>query len=105
MNDFRVIYRILRQLDKNKGREDFEVQRISAQEMKIAYEDWEQILIELQESGYIRGIVYTQTMSDKFPHIVEPIHPCITLKGMEYLETNSMMAKVKDLLKMAGEII
>lgn len=73
--------------------------------MKINYEEWEQIVIELQINGYIRGIVYNQTMSDKFPHTVEPIRPQITLKGMEYLEENGMMAQAKELLKMAGDIL
>ena len=44
-------------------------------------------------------------MSSKFPHIVEPIRPRITLKGMEYLSENSMMAKAKEVLKMVGDIV
>lgn len=105
MGDFKIIYKILRLLDKHKGDEAFEYGSISAQSMKISYEEWEQMMIELQINGYIRGIVYTQTMSDKFPHIVEPIRPQITLKGMEYLEENGMMAKAKELLKMGGDIL
>ena len=105
MGDFKIIYKILRMLDKHKGDETFEYGSISAQSMKINYEEWEQIVIELQINGYIRGIVYNQTMSDKFPHIVEPIRPQITLKGMEYLEENGMMAQAKELLKMAGDIL
>ena len=105
MTDFKIIYKILRLLDKHKGDESFEYESISAQSMKISYVEWEQMMIELQANGYIRGIVYTQTLSDKFPHIVEPIRPQITLKGMEYLETNGTMAKAKELLRMAGDIL
>lgn len=105
MNNFQVIYKILRLLDKHKGNETFDYEMISAKAMKLEYEEWEQILIELQMGGYIRGVTYTQTMSDKFPHIVEPIRPQITMKGMEYLETNSMMSKAKEALRMIGEFI
>ena len=105
MTDFKVIYKILRLLDRHKGEEAFDYEAISAQAMKLPYAEWEQILIELQINGYIRGIGYTQTLSDKFPHIVEPIRPQITMTGMEYLANNGMMAKAKELLRMAGEIL
>lgn len=105
MTDFKAIYRILRLLDKHKGDEAFDYESISAQAVKLPFAEWEQIMIELQINGYIRGIVYTQTLSDKFPHIMEPIRPQITMKGMEYLENNGMMAKARDLLKIAGDII
>lgn len=105
MQDFQIIYKILRLLDKHKGDETFDYASISTSALNARYGDWEQILIELQENGYIRGIVYTQDMSSKFLHIVEPIRPRITLKGMEYLSENSMMAKAKEVLKMVGDIV
>lgn len=105
MDNFKAIYKILRSLDKHKGQEDFDYQSISASAMKLEYAEWEQLMIELQINGYIRGLVYTQTMSDKFPHIAEPIKPQITMKGMEYLETNSMMSKAKEALRMIGDIL
>lgn len=103
--DFKSIYKILRTLQKWRGREDFEVKLISADALKLEFVDWEQLMIELQESGYIKGLVYTQTMSDMFPHIVEPIHPRISLKGIEFLEENSLMRKAAEVLKLAGDIL
>ncbi|WP_430408190.1 YjcQ family protein [Helcococcus kunzii] len=47
----------------------------------------------LKQSGYIIGIVIDQTHSDYSSRIVEPITPRITLKGLEYLQENSMMKK------------
>ena len=105
MNNFKVIYKILRLLDKHKGKESFDYAEISAQAMQISYEEWEQLMIELQEAGYVRGLVYEQSLPERFPHIVEPLRVRITLKGMEYLCENGMMAKAKDALKMAGEIL
>lgn len=105
MDNFKAIYKILRLLDKHKGDETFDYAMISAQALKLDFPAWEQLLIEMQEAGYIRGIVYNKGLMDKFPHIAEPIEPTITLKGMEYLANNSMMSKAKELLKMVGEIV
>lgn len=103
--DFTVIYKILKTLQKWRGRENFSVKLISAGKMKMEFPDWEQLMIELQRSGYIDGIVYTQTLSDMFPHIVEPVTPRITMRGMEYLEENSLMKKAEEKLKLIGEFI
>jgi len=103
--NFSIVYKILKVLDRWKGNEQFDVSLISAQAMKIDYPAWEQIMIELQRNGYIDGIVYSQTMSDSFPHIHEPICPRITLRGMEYLEENNLMKKAEEALKLVGEIV
>ena len=103
--DSTSIYKILRTLQRWRGREDFEVELISAKQLKMEYADWEQLMIELQDSGYIKGIVYTQALSDIFPHICGPIKPRITMLGIEYLEENSLMKKAADTLKMIGEFI
>ena len=103
--DFTVIYKILRTLQKWRGRESFEVELISAKAMKMEYEDWEQLMIELQEDGYIKGLVYSQGLTDMFPHISEPICPEITIKGLEYLEENKFMRKAANMLKGAVDIV
>lgn len=40
-----------------------------------------------------------------YRHIAELIKPQITIKGLEYLAENRFMAKEKEALKIAGEII
>lgn len=105
MKEFTAIYKILAYLNKHKGDPNFDVSEIAAGKLKLGYEEWEQIMIELQVNGYIRGLVVTQTLSDRFPHIVEPIRPVITLKGMEYLQENSMMNKAEKALAKAGEVV
>lgn len=105
MNDFKAIYKILRTLQKWRGREDFEPELISAKRLKMEYEDWEQLMIELQEGGYIKGLVYTKTLTDKWPHIAEPIEPRITLDGISFLQNNSDIQKAIEALKLVGEFI
>lgn len=96
--DFTVIYKILRYLDRNAGNEDCDMRMISAEELGIAEVRWEQIMIELAENGYIKGVAYSQLLGDKFPHLAQPIQPRITLKGMEYLEENGKMKKAAQII-------
>ena len=105
MDNFKIIYKILQELEKNMGNEKFNITIISAEKMKISFEKWEQLLILMQEEGYIKGLVLSKDLESTYRHIIEPIKPQITIKGLEYLTNNSMMAKAKEMLKMAGEII
>lgn len=97
MNDFKVIYKILRFLEQNMGNESCDLNGISPDALGIAEAGWEQLLIALQEDGYIKGMAYSQTQEDKFPHLARPITPRITLRGLEYLKENSMMKKAEQL--------
>lgn len=105
MDNFKIIYKILRELEKNMGDEGFCIETVSAEKMKISFEKWEQLLILMQEEGYIKGLVLSSDTTSMYRHIAEPIKPQITIKGLEYLADNSMMAKAKEALRMAGEII
>lgn len=96
--DFTAIYKILKHLDRYAGDEDCDMRMISAEELGISEVKWEQLIIELAENGYIKGVVYSQMLNDKFPHIAGVIHPRITLKGMEYLEENSKMKKAAQIV-------
>ncbi len=85
MDNFKIMYKILRELEKNMGNEKFSVETISAEKMKISFEKWEQLLILMQEEGYIKGLVLSKDLEQTYRHIAEPIKPQITIKGLEYL--------------------
>lgn len=105
MKQFRAIYRILRTLIQYNGDSDFDVKQIGADVVGLSEAEWEQIMIELLREGYIRGVGMTQSLSDAFPRIVYPIHPQITLKGMQYVEENSMMQKAMRAFKGISEVL
>lgn len=105
MDNFKIMYKILRELEKNMGNEKFSVETISAEKLKVSFEKWEQLLILMQEEGYIKGLVLSKDLEQTYMHISEPIKPKITIKGLEYLSDNSFMAKAKEALRMEGEII
>lgn len=104
MDNFKVIYRILRELEKNMGNDAFQPCTISAERLGVPFGRWEQLLVLMQDEGYIKGIVLEKSLESPLRHIAEPVFPQITIKGLEYLAENSFMAKAKEALKMAGEI-
>lgn len=101
----RTMYRILKTLSKYLGRQDFTNELISAKKLGVSYEEWSYLLILLQESGYVDGVVYTQTFSQRYPDIVDIDKLRITISGIEYVEENSTMKKIGQALKEIGEIL
>lgn len=99
MDNFKVIYKILKHLEAMMDCEETDISTISHERLGITKERWEQILILLQKNEYIEGIVITKTLSDDKSHIAEPIKPTITLRGLEYLAENSFMKKAGNILK------
>lgn len=74
--------------------EEFDPERISPEVIGLSRERWEQLLIQLQKNGYIEGLNIRQYIRQT-PHILPPVCPRITLKGLEYLHENSIMQKMK----------
>ena len=75
MNNFKIIYRILKYLEQSMDNEIFEISPISAEQLGISRERWAALLCLLQDEGYISGLIFTQTMSDSKPLLMEPVRP------------------------------
>jgi hypothetical protein len=87
------------------GEETVDIDKISHEQLGVRFLRWEALLRMMQEDGYIKGLVYEQTISDSSPHVVTPTRPMITIRGLEYLTENSMMQKVAKAAKRVKEII
>lgn len=85
MDNFTIIYKILKALEAAVDFEAFDVSKISHERLGISYERWEKILIMLTKSGYIEGVAYGQCFPGRNLMLAPPIRPIITLKGLEYL--------------------
>ena len=105
MDNFTVIYKILKALEKAMDCEEFDINSISHERLNITYQRWEKILIMLAKTGYIEGIIYERTLADYSPHLAKPIQPIITLKGMEYLNDNTLMKRAANVAKGIKEVI
>ena len=104
MDNFRIIYLILKHLEERMG-DAIDIEKISHERFGISFARWETLLRMMQEEGYIKGLMYEQTMSDSSPHVVMPIRPRITLQGLEYLAENSMMQKMAKAAKQVIDMI
>lgn len=98
-NNFKAIYRILKYLRDSMGFDEYNDEPISAFRLGITEGEREQLLIMMQDEGYIKGLVLSQSLSDTRRHIAMSAVPQITIRGMEYLEENSLMKKAANLAK------
>lgn len=101
---FKIIYCILKELYacKKQGvrvnKEDIGWERFG-----IPYSYWLDILMEMKKKGYVDGVLCRMTKGTG--RVVDYSDIGITFDGVEYLEENSKMKKVKESLKDMKDII
>lgn len=101
MNNFKIIYKILKYLEKAMDFAETEPEPITFTALHISEERWANIMAMLLENGYISGVQIKKYMrSTVVINNLENIK--ITLKGLEYLSENSMMKKAA---KAGSEIV
>ncbi len=92
MEEFSVIYKILKILKDTMDYEEFDNELLSPEAIKLSVPKWSRIMALIVKEGYVTGI------SCMYPR-VKLIRPEITLKGLEYLEQNSLMKKAANIAK------
>lgn len=105
MDNFTVIYKILKALEKAMDYDEFDIAMISCERLNISCQRWEKILIMLAKDGYIEGVVFDQCAGDYSPKLEKPIRPVITLKGLEYLSENTLMKKAANIVRGLKETV
>lgn len=98
MEDFRIIYRILKFLQQSMDFEDFDSEGFTAERFGTNPNRFQALLIQLQNAGYIEGLSIVQYIRQP-EHVELPMRPRITLKGLEYLQENSLMKQAAALAK------
>ncbi len=97
MDNFSIIYRILRYLEKAMDYDEVDMDRISATTLKLSEQRWAAIMEMLTIEGYIDGMSIKRTLDGDV--VLSVSTPRITLKGLEYLQENSLMKKAADIAK------
>lgn len=97
MDNFKIIYKILKILERAMDEDSFDKSEISFEELKISEARWIKLMEMLASEGYIQGVSIINSLGRT--------HLRITLKGLEYLEENSLMKKAGHLIKGVTEII
>lgn len=103
MNNFTIIYKILKALEQSMDYEEFDSELISPETLGITKERRDKLLVEMQNEGYISGVYVKRYI--RGDSIVKSERPEITIKGLEYLSENSIMKKAANLLKGVAEVI
>ena len=88
MDNFRAVYRILSAMEKAMDLPEFSLQQINADMLGISQERWLRYIEMLCDAGYIKNAKVVDGISGKY---LDEDNPCITLKGLEYLQENSIM--------------
>lgn len=104
MDNFTIIYNILKTLEKAMSLEEFDKDTISAESQKIPFPLWCRIIKIMYDNNYITGVEVWETFDCNYPKATL-IRPEITLKGLEYLNENSIMRKIANAAKGIKESI
>ncbi|MCC8015515.1 MAG: YjcQ family protein [Eubacterium sp.] len=103
MDNFNIIYKILKELEKAMDYDEFYMDRISAERLKISENRLYKILEMLTKEGYVDGISLKYGVQGEC--IISVNNPRITLKGLEYLNENNLMKKAANFAKGIKETV
>lgn len=92
MDNFKAVYKILSTLEKAMDLSEFDLSQISAEKLGVSKERWAKYLEMMVDVGYIKGIRVYRDITDEIN--IEDDGIRITLKGLEYLQENSIMKKL-----------
>jgi hypothetical protein len=104
MDNFKIIYKILKALEKALEAEEFDPAVISPEALKITQAHWNSLLAIILEEGYVNGAVILPVLGSA-PSVKVTTNTRITIRGMEYLQENSMMKKAANIAKGIVDLI
>lgn len=103
MDNFKIIYKILKILEKSMDYEEFDTEAISPETLKISQNRWNAIMGMLIDNGYVKGAFQVTSLGGNGIKIGRDAQ--ITLKGLEYLNDNSFMKKAAEVAKGISDFI
>lgn len=97
MDNFKAVYKILSTLEKAMDYPEFDPNQINAEVLGVSEERWSRYIEMMSDVGYIKGADINRYI-DGSTHI-DLSNVRITLKGLEYLQENSIMQRMYRLAK------
>lgn len=88
IDNFRAVYRILSAMEKAMDLPEFSLEQVGAETLGISKERWLRYIEMLCDAGYIKNARVVDSVAGKY---LDEDNPSITLKGLEYLQENSIM--------------
>lgn len=103
MDNFGIIYCILRYLEKAMDFDFADMEAVSAETLKISRQRWSSLLEMLVSQGYVEGVSIHRASDGAL--MISFVSPRITLRGLEYLQENPMMLKASNFEKGIAETV
>lgn len=102
MDNFKAVYKILSALEKAMDYPEFDIDQIGAAKLGVSEERWARYIEMMSDVGYIKGVRVFKDINDETCVDNDGIR--ITLKGLEYLQENSIMKRLYKAAKGIKEI-
>ena len=103
MDNFQIIYKILKALEAAMDLPEFDIQQIGPETLKISQERWARYMEMIADMGLVKGIKVFSDFTGQ-TH-VECLRVRITMKGLEYLTENSIMQRMYKAAKGVVDLI
>ena len=100
---FKTIYKILSTLEAALDLPAFNMELISPERLGISKERWLRYMEMLIDEGYIKGIAVMRDITGE--RYSKGNDPRITLKGLEYLQENTIMQRIYMAAKGIADLI
>ena len=103
MDNFKAVYKILSALEKAMDLPEFDIMQVGPEQLQVTQERWARYLEMMADVGYIKGVSFSQDILGNTK--VDTRNIRITLKGLEYLQENSIMQKIYRAAKGITDIV
>lgn len=92
MDNFKAVYKILSQLEKDLDKDQPNLEQVSAEALCISERRWISYIEMMADVGYIKGARIVRDVTGDVN--IDCSNMKITLRGLEYLQENSIMRRM-----------
>lgn len=103
MDNFKAVYRILSILEKAMDLPEFDISQIGPEKLGVSQERWARYIEMMSDVGYIKGVQINHCIDGSTEVDISDIR--ITLKGLEYLQENSIMQRMYKIAKGIKDVV
>ncbi len=98
MEDFRAIYKILKALDRGLDDDELDQEAIGPEALGVSENRRDALLAMLADEGHVGGVTVRRCLDRPQPVVIIE-SPRVTLRGLEYLQENSLMRRAADIAR------
>lgn len=103
MDNFKAVYRILTQLEQDMDKPKCDTEKVNSEQLGVSEERFARYIEMMEDVGYIKGAQVKRNIYGEL--IIDCSDMRITLKGLEYLQENSIMQRLYKAAKGIKELV